>query len=79
MLPKSFGIKSIRELKNLRNNLFHLTPLNIYLTTSKNTNQQIKQRRFSLVAKLLRDDETLAEVVTNCGSVAKFENQTRSL
>ena len=76
ILPKSFGIKSIKELKNLRNNLFHLTPLNIYLTTSKNTNQQIKQRRFSLVAKLLRDDETLAEVVTNCKRYAKIKENT---
>ncbi|MDT2765494.1 hypothetical protein P7H38_02195 [Lactococcus raffinolactis] len=53
-----------------------MTPLNIYLTTSKNTNQQIKQRRFSLVAKLLRDDETLAEVVTNCKRYAKIKENT---
>lgn len=78
IMPKSFGIKQLKELKNLRNNLFHLTPLNVYLTNSQNTSQQVKQRRFSLIEKLVDNDEILQEMITNCKKFNRIkENSTR--
>ncbi|SJZ65848.1 Abi-like protein [Pilibacter termitis] len=73
--PKSYNLKMIKELKNLRNNLFHLTPLNVYLTTNERTNHQNKLRRVQLLRKLLPNDVELGEIIKNANRFNKMKKE----